>query len=126
MLDPEDDDPLTLEADAPDKGGEARVAIEADDVRWLMSGPRGRRILWSLLEASGLGGSCYTPGKTSALDLAYAAGRREIGDFLVDRIRTHAADLYPALIEEQRSLRRATGQRDTQGDHGRLAEHAAR
>lgn len=126
----QDIDPLDVPERAPSRGAEARIAIERADVRWILDGPRGRRIVWALLQHGGMGLPSFTPGLTRDLDLAYAAGRRDAAEQLLELIRRHAADLYPKLVEEQHALARTTGTPDPtdrdHDDHGTLAEHAAR
>ena len=46
---------------------------EADDTAWLMSGKRGRRIVWRLLERAGVFHAVFTP---DALGMAFTAGWR--------------------------------------------------
>lgn len=109
-----------------EKGKAARLAIEREDVRWLLDGPRGRRIVWALLVQGGMGQPMFVPGVTRESDLVFAAGQRDTAEQLLDLIRRHAADLYPELVAEQFRLDRATGTNPKDADHGTLAEHAAR
>jgi hypothetical protein len=73
-----------------------RTAI--DDIKWLMSSPRGRRIVSWLLDISGVNRSSY-PCDTG---MAFREGGRNIGLQLQDRVRDHALDMYIAMLNEQK------------------------
>jgi hypothetical protein len=122
----QDPDPFEPPAPPTTKSRAARLAIERADIRWMLEGPRGCRILWELLVHGGMGTSVFSLGVTRDLDLAYAAGRRDTAEQLLDLIRRHASDLYPRLMAEQLELARAIGNPIDDHDHGTLAEHAAR
>lgn len=60
---------------------------ELDDVRWVLSNPRGRRFLWRLLELAGIYRTPYIPKDTN--ETMKQIGYKEVGLFVVDEI-THA------------------------------------
>jgi hypothetical protein len=99
-----DYDPFNLEAQdqvAIDRKDDAKLAEdqEIEDFRWLMSGPRGRRIVWNLLEKTGVFRSTFVPGDPHAG--AFAEGQRNIGCFLMDQIHRHCTDQYVQMLKER-------------------------
>ena len=93
------------EADARKK---ATRETEIADVKWLMSSPRGRRVMWRLMEISG-------PFRISfdmnAMKMAFNEGNRNLGNQLLNEVMTLCPELYPVMVKEQRN------ERDGNGDH---------
>ena len=68
---------------------------EADDTAWLMSGKRGRRIVWRLLERAGVFHAVFTP---DALGMAFTAGCRNEGLRLLAAV--HTLPDYQLMVAE--------------------------
>jgi len=84
---------------AADKAHRDRVAQESEeaDVRWLMSSKRGRRILWRLLEQSGVFRLSFN---TNAMQMAFAEGNRNFGNRALSLIHSQCPELYPSMVKE--------------------------
>lgn len=76
---------------------EQKLAEEARDWRFLMSSPRGRRIVWSLLEKTGVYRPSFVP---DALQMAFNEGQRNVGLTLLAKIGEHAPDTYLTMQTE--------------------------
>ena len=70
---------------------------EAEDLKWLMGSKRGRRIVWRLLEQSGVFRLSFN---TNAMAMAFAEGNRNFGNRTQALIHTHCPELYPTMIKE--------------------------
>lgn len=70
---------------------------EAGDVRWLMSSKQGRRIVWRLLDRSGVYRLSFN---TNSMTMAFAEGARNEGLRLTSLIHAHCADMYPIMLKE--------------------------
>mgnify|MGYP003335361397 CR=1 FL=1 len=99
-----DEDPLDIASQVRRK--EERVKLdrleretEEADVRWLASSRRGRRILWRILEQSGVFRLSYAPSATA---MAFNEGQRSFGNRTLSLIHEVAAESYPAMLREQR------------------------
>lgn len=68
---------------------------EADDTAWLMSGKRGRRIVWRLLDRAGVFRHVFTG---DALGTAFAEGCRNEGLRLLAAV--HALPDYSLMVAE--------------------------
>jgi hypothetical protein len=71
---------------------------EETDVKWLMSSKRGRRILWRLLEQSGVFRLSFN---TNAMSMAFAEGNRNFGNRTLSMIHSLCPELYPTMVKEQ-------------------------
>jgi hypothetical protein len=71
---------------------------EADDFKWLMSDKRGRRIVWGLLEKTGL----YRTSFTGNSETFFREGARNIGLNYMALINEYCADKYNLMVSEQR------------------------
>jgi hypothetical protein len=69
-----------------------------DDIKWLMSSPRGRRIVSWLLDIAGVHRSSYP----CDAGMAFREGGRNIGLQLQDRVKEHTLDMYIAMLNEQK------------------------
>lgn len=68
------------------------------DVKWLMSGPRGRRFLRVLLDETGVPhGDAFS---SDALVMARETGRHSVGRWIYSLVLNHAADLFPLMLKE--------------------------
>ena len=69
---------------------------EADDIKWLMSDPRGRRIMWGLLELTGV----YRSSFTGNSETFFREGERNVGLKLVHKIHAHCPEKYATMTKE--------------------------
>jgi len=70
---------------------------EQDDLKWLMTDKRGRRIVWRWLERTGVWRLSFT---ADALAMAFNEGGRNQGLRLLDLLLTTAPKLYNTMMEE--------------------------
>lgn len=75
---------------------------EADDLKWLMGSRRGRRILWRLLEQSGVFRLSFN---TNAMQMAFAEGNRNFGNRTLGLIHSATPELYPTMVKENANER---------------------
>lgn len=103
-----DFDPTDIE------GQEARAAeaqanaarelrYEIDDLKWLMSTKRGRRVMWRLLSHAGVNRLSYQPG--DALATAFNEGQRNHGLRLTALIMGNASEDYGLMVQERTNVR---------------------
>lgn len=95
-------DPIALndQAEAADsKALRDRMAAEreAADIRWLMESEQGRRIVWRLLNQSGVFRSSFS---SDALAMAFSEGNRNIGLQLMAQVHELCPDMYPEMVRE--------------------------
>jgi len=81
-----------------DRKKKARADAETreNDIRWLMSDPRGRRIVWAFLEETGIYRSSFTGNSTTFFN----EGRRDVGLKLLAEINEIAVDQYTLMVKE--------------------------
>lgn len=73
-------------------------AMKVNDWKWLMSVPRGRRIVWRLLEETGQFRSSFTGNS----ETFFREGERNVGLKITALIGQHcAADYAKMLLEQQ-------------------------
>ena len=72
---------------------------ESEDMKWLMSGKRGRRVMWRLLERAGI----YRSSFTGNSETFFREGQRNLGLVYLDQIHAHSPAAYSAMIEENRA-----------------------
>lgn len=70
---------------------------EAADVKWLMSNKRGRRVIWRLLDQSGVFKLSFN---TNAMAMAFAEGNRNYGNRMLSMIHSLCPELYPTMVKE--------------------------
>lgn len=70
---------------------------EQDDVAWLMSSKRGRRILWRFLDRAGV---YRTSFNQNSMTMAFNEGVRNEGLRLVATIHACAPEQYPVMLKE--------------------------
>jgi hypothetical protein len=80
-----------------------QATTEAADIKWLMKGPRGRRIVWRQLENAGVFKSSFNP---NAMTMAFAEGQRNEGLRLLGLIHQHCSELYDTMVKESIDGRR--------------------
>ncbi len=88
-------DPFDLES-TPDRNLQPRVQREAEDIRWLMASPKGRRCVWRLLESCGLFRLSYTGDH----DTYFREGQRNVGLRVLSRLQEYCPAYTAALWEE--------------------------
>ena len=74
-----------------------QASKEVDDVRWLMSEERGRRLMWGLLTTAGVFRTSYT-GDNGTF---FREGERNVGLRYLALIHAHCPDAYNAMVMEQ-------------------------
>lgn len=96
QVDPTDLEGERARAEAKAKDRENANATEADDLRWLMSSPRGRRVLWRILEGAGLNRSSFTGNS----ETFFREGERNVA--LKLQAKAHKADAkgYGTMMQE--------------------------
>ena len=72
--------------------------VEGDDIKWLMSSKRGRRVVNRQLERAGVWQLSFN---TNALTMAFAEGRRNEGLALLAAITAHCPDRYTEMLTER-------------------------
>ena len=96
------EDPLDLEAQHQDRADdEARIRLELeqerDDLKWLMSSKRGRRIVWRHLVKAKTFGPTFD---ADAMVMAKMAGQRDLGLEQISLIHEHCYEHYGAMVKE--------------------------
>ena len=84
---------------------------EAEDLKWLMSGPRGRRIVFRFLLRSGLWHSSFTGNS----ETFYREGRREMGLWLWNLLQADCLEEYGLMIQEAKADERNIYRTDERG-----------
>ena len=100
-LDPLDSSPQDKAREQSRAKDKQTAQSEADDVKWLMSSRRGRRILWKQLERAGVFRLSFN---TNSMTMAFAEGARNEGLRLITLIHRHCADLYPTMVKESNEV----------------------
>lgn len=70
---------------------------EGEDIKWLMSDKRGRRMLWRLMEEAGVFRSSFN---TNAMAMAFAEGNRNYGLRILSLIHAICPRQYPVMMKE--------------------------
>jgi hypothetical protein len=70
-----------------------------EDIRWLMSRPRGRRIVWWLLGKCGVSRTSFN---NSGSVMAFNEGQRNIGLMLQAEVLDASPEAYMTMLTEQR------------------------
>ena len=102
-------DPLDLRGQEKTKSEkEVREKIsrenEEADLKWLMGSKRGRRMIWRLLDHTGVFRLSFN---TNAMQMAFAEGNRNYGNRTLSLIHTLCPELYPLMVKEQQDVRNA-------------------
>jgi hypothetical protein len=103
-----DRDPIDLRSQEEAKAEQAkreRLAqeVEDGDWKWLMDNKRGRRIVWRLLELSGVFRLSFN---TNAMSMAFAEGNRNFGNRTLSKIHALCPELYPVMVKENTNASR--------------------
>lgn len=88
----------SLDREAAGQAQELAAKREAADFRWLMNDPRGRRIVWAQLSASGVFRTSWSP---DAMQMAFNEGHRSHGLRVLAQIHATCPDLYHTMMKEQ-------------------------
>lgn len=95
-------DPLDIQgqeqsqAKAKDRARRAEQ-VQAEDIEWIMSEPRGRRFVRGLMERAGVYRLSFN---TNALMMAFHEGQRNEALALLDLIIAHCPDRYAEMLKE--------------------------
>lgn len=95
-------DPLDLRgqeqaAEANRRREQLAKQTEDDDIKWLMGRKQGRRIIWRLLDRSGVFRSSFN---TNSMQMAFAEGGRNEGLRTLAQIHRLCPELYPVMMKE--------------------------
>lgn len=98
-------DPYDLQSQEQQKEDRAsRVRLnaqtDADDLKWLMSNKRGRRIVWRQLERAGV---YRTPFNTNAMLMAHACGEKNDGLRMLAQLFEVCPERYAEMLTEHTS-----------------------
>jgi len=85
-------------AEADDRANLARDQ-EVEDIKWLMSNKRGRRIVFRALERAGIWRSSFN---TNALAMSFSEGQRNEGLRLLSQVTMHCPDRYTEMLKESK------------------------
>ena len=87
---------------------------EEADVKWLMSNKRGRRVMWRLLEQSGVYRLSFN---SNSMTMAFNEGQRNFGNRTLALIHTHCSELYPVMLKEATQNVRNADDGPSRNDH---------
>ena len=95
-------DPLDIrgqEATKAERELREKIARENEevDVKWLMSNKRGRRVVWRLLEQSGVYRLSFN---SNSMTMAFNEGQRNFGNRMLAMIHSLCPELYPTMVKE--------------------------
>lgn len=110
-------DPLDLRGqerakEQSDERNKLSIEQERDDFKWLMGSKRGRRIVWRLLERTGV----YRTSFTGNSETFFREGQRNVGLMLMAQIHEVCPDQYALMLKEQNDVRK-------HADDGRHNDH---
>jgi hypothetical protein len=97
-----DFDPTDIQAQARAKEDVTEraklAAVDAgNDFKWLMSNKRGRRIIWRLLEKTGVFRTSFTGDNATFFN----EGQRNIGLMLISDIHEYCPEMYLTMLKER-------------------------
>ena len=100
-------DPLDLRGqerakEQSDERTKLALQNEQDDFKWLMSSKRGRRIVWRLLERTGV----YRSSFTGNSETFFREGQRNVGLMLMAQINEFSPDQYALMLKESHDGRK--------------------
>lgn len=95
----------TTALDARHEKSQARNKLaatsEIEDIKWLMSSKRGRRIVHRQLDKAGVFRLSF---HTNALQMAFNEGNRNQGNALLALVTEHCPERYAELLNEAKNL----------------------
>ena len=86
---------------------------EQADLKWLMSSPRGRRLMWRFMTMSRTFQLSFNP---NAMQMAFNEGNRNLGLQLLDEVMTLCPELFPVMQKERQEDGKRNGNGDTQSN----------
>lgn len=100
----DDMDPINLRAQeevetVSKKKRQERSFQEAEDFKWLMSDKRGRRLVWALLEKTGLHRNPFT----GTSETFFRCGEMNVGQKYQALINLHCPERYEQMVKEHQS-----------------------
>ncbi len=100
-------DPLdTREQDRAKTDKETRDKIESEneeiDIKWLMKSKQGRRIIWRLLDQSGVFRLSFN---SNSMTMAFNEGQRNFGNRTLAMIHILCPELYSTMLKESQNAR---------------------
>ena len=98
LLGVDEDDESVSEAQRQKAENARRTFVE--DIKWLMSSPRGRRIVWWLLEKAGVNRTSFN---NSGSVMAFNEGQRNMGLMLQAQVVELSPEAYMTMLTEQRT-----------------------
>jgi len=109
-------DPLDLRGqerakEQSDERNKQAAEQEREDFKWLMGSKRGRRIVWRLLERTGV----YRSSFTGNSETFFREGQRNVGLMLMALINESSPDQYALMLKEQNDVRKPDD--DHRNDH---------
>lgn len=96
-FDPRDTEQIEQERSAAAQAADLAAKQEQADFRWLMSDPRGRRLVWAQLAAAGVFRTTFDPNPQQ---MAFAEGHRSAGLRLMSQLLTLTPDHYHTMTKE--------------------------
>ena len=102
-------DPIDIRAQEKaktDREVRDRLAKENEeaDLKWLMGSKRGRRVVWRLLDQTGVFRLSFN---TNAMQMAFAEGNRNFGNRTLAMVHALCPELYPQMVKENTNDRNA-------------------
>ena len=112
-------DPLDIrgqEATKAERELREKIARENEevDVKWLMSNKRGRRVVWRLLEQSGVYRLSFN---SNSMTMAFNEGQRNFGNRMLAMIHALCPELYPTMVKEATQNVRNADDGNRNNDH---------
>lgn len=107
--DPTDLRGLERASEQQKRAAKLRHDEECEDLKWLMSSKRGRRLVWRQMEHAGVFQSSFS---TNAMQMAFNEGARNHGLLVLGLVHALCPDLYPTMVKENASGRDATSRND--------------
>ena len=74
-----------------------KARLDIEDLKWLMTNRRGRRVMHGILERAGIWRLSF---HTNALQMAFNEGSRNEGLGLLAKLTEHCPELYAQMLKE--------------------------
>lgn len=84
---------------AADDAAKLAMRVEKEDILWLMSGKRGRRVAYRILERAGVFRLSFN---TNALQMAFNEGQRNEGLAFLGKLMGYCPGTYAEMLVENR------------------------
>lgn len=81
-----------------EKAVKKKINQDIADIKWQMSTPQGRRVMWRLLSDAGIFSASFVPRDAS--QTAFNEGRRSYGTKLLVVIMQHCNKQYLQMVDE--------------------------